>query len=557
MRNLRHGNNLVQICVSIKGAESEVAERVLRIENNWKRTSLQLDFLRRVWQSLDEDHQALQKQILEVLIGKLSIAISKIESLIVGTKSKTASVKGQGHQLASVRKWKYILLKDGLDKTIEDLETWQKIFDPSWFLFLMNSRPQIDAELTKHSEASASSFLTSTQTLRNALQGSDHQEGSIFLPQDGLRSAHIFHIPFSSAKVAQRAGSRKFLILDSVLCPPQVNFQQLTKDIRDLARKLFHADPIQFGLFKCSGVVREMTPQDTRSTSFTFVFKLIEGYSVPSSLRASILAGEGSYSLTDRLNIAKDLAKSISFVHTFGFVHKGVRPENVLLSTNEPSSLGHAFLVGFEDFRNAEGHTLRLGDSAWEKNLYRHPRRQGLKPDDDFLMQHDIYSLGVCLLEVGIWESFVLYDQDGNCVPSPFLGVLSRDLSIWDPILVKNLLLTLARTVLPKRMGTKYARIVETCLTSLDPGNVDFGDEREFQDADGILVGVRYIEKVSLISSSSRTLSLLAVSGTFAIRQHLYVTWRSGYPHLLLGTRRSSADSSCPILPGNMNDFNT
>jgi hypothetical protein len=45
-------------------------------------------------------------------------------------------------------------------------------------------------------------------------------------------------------------------------------------------------------------------------------------------------------------------------------------------------------------------------------------------------------------------------------------------------------------------MGTKYADIVETCLTCLDPDNTDFGDEREFQDADGILVGVRYIEKL-------------------------------------------------------------
>ena len=48
-------------------------------------------------------------------------------------------------------------------------------------------------------------------------------------------------------------------------------------------------------------------------------------------------------------------------------------------------------------------------------------------------------------------------------------------------------------------MGTKYARIVETCLTCLDEENADFGDEREFQDADGVLVGVRYIEKVGVI----------------------------------------------------------
>jgi hypothetical protein len=54
----------------------------------------------------------------------------------------------------------------------------------------------------------------------------------------------------------------------------------------------------------------------------------------------------------------------------------------------------------------------------------------------------------------------------------------------------------LARKRLPKVMGTRYAEVVETCLTCLDPNNPDFGDPSEFEDEDGIRVGVRYIEKV-------------------------------------------------------------
>ncbi|KAK4234626.1 hypothetical protein C8A03DRAFT_37582 [Achaetomium macrosporum] len=41
-------------------------------------------------------------------------------------------------------------------------------------------------------------------------------------------------------------------------------------------------------------------------------------------------------------------------------------------------------------------------------------------------------------------------------------------------------------------MGTRYSRIVETCLTCLDHGSADFGDEREFQDVDGVAVEARY-----------------------------------------------------------------
>ena len=488
----RHGNHLVDMCASAKAAESEIAERVLHIESYWKRTRVQLDFLRGVWETLDEEYRTIQNQILHVLIGKLTFAVSKIDSLVVGNTSSTLLLKVHRQPVAAVKRWKYARLKEGLDRVIEDLEIWQKMFDPSWFMILMNSSSRIDTELKRQKDTSKSALLSSTQKLRNTLRGTMHLEGSIFLPEDGLRSAHISDIPFSSSKVAQRVGSSKFLILNSVQCSAQCDVQRLASDIRELARKLFQVDPIQFGLLQCSGVIRE-------ATSFTLVFRTVEGLSSPRSLRASLLTGESNHSLSDRLDIAKDLAKSISFVHTFGFVHKNVRPENILLSSDRASSLGHSFLIGFEDFRAAEGHTLRSGDLAWEKNLYRHPRRQGSRPDDYYIMQHDIYSLGVCLLEVGLWNSFVSYNEDGTCFPSPFFSALSQDLSNIQIGSIKNLLVSTARDVLPRQMGTKYARIVETCLICLDEGNADFGDEREFQDADGVLVGIRYIDKVSVL----------------------------------------------------------
>lgn len=261
--------------------------------------------------------------------------------------------------LPGARRWKYAFLKDGLDKTIDDLEKWQKMFDPSWFFFiLMTSSSQIDVELTKHKESSTSSLLSSTQTLRNSLRGSASKEESIFIPEDGLRSAQIHDIRFSTSKIAQRQGSSRILVLDPVPCLEQGNIRRLRADIRELARKLRHADPIQFGLLKCYGVLENVASHPLQQRSFTFVFRTVQGFSAPQSLRGKLLASQANHSLSDRLNIAKELAKSISFVHTFGFVHKNIRPENILLSTDDPSSLGHAFLVGFEEFRPAEGQTF-------------------------------------------------------------------------------------------------------------------------------------------------------------------------------------------------------
>jgi serine/threonine protein kinase len=285
------------------------------------------------------------------------------------------------------------------------------------------------------------------------------------------------------------------------MVPPQANVSLFSKDIRDLARKLSYTDPITFGLLNCYGVVRKVDSTTRRPTSFCFVFRTPEGMSDPCSLRGSLISSDADHSLSDRFKMAKELAKSVSGIHTYGFVHKNIRPETILTFRDGNSSLGSSFLLGFENIRTADGRTLRFGDSSWERNLYRHPRRQGLKSEIDYVMQHDIYSLGVCLLEVGLWKSFVIYDQEGmNPSPSPILGLTLESFEDKGS-LIKDQLISLARNLLPRCMGNRYAQIVETCLTCLDEDNADFGDEREFQDADGILVAVRYIEKVSSHSS--------------------------------------------------------
>jgi hypothetical protein len=157
-------------------------------------------------------------------------------------------------------------------------------------------------------------------------------------------------------------------------------------------------------------------------------------------------------------------------------------------------------LVGFEKFRLADGQTLRQGDSSWEKDLYRHPSRQGLQPEEDYVLQHDIYSLGVLLLEIGLWTSFVVQGSSpDNFTPGPALninGFLAEKNQRKKATEIKRTLVDMASNRLPNKMGWKYTNIVLSCLTCLDKVNNGFGDEDQFMDEDGILVGVRYIESV-------------------------------------------------------------
>jgi serine/threonine protein kinase len=105
----------------------------------------------------------------------------------------------------------------------------------------------------------------------------------------------------------------------------------------------------------------------------------------PQSLRGYLMS-RTTHALTERINLAKQIAKAVNYVHTLGFVHKNVRPENIVGFDSQDSGLDSFYLIGFEHFRTADSRTFRHGDSAWFKNIYRHPDRQGMHPTEDYSM---------------------------------------------------------------------------------------------------------------------------------------------------------------------------
>ncbi|PQE23857.1 HET-s domain protein [Rutstroemia sp. NJR-2017a BBW] len=488
----KYGKILIDTSASFKNAEAEVDERVLSVKSYWKRTCTQLDFLKQIWMTLDEEHQNIQNQILKVLVGKLKIAISKLENLL---KKRRSSHEAGVHQIAKVRRWKYIFVKPYLDEIIEDLASWQKMFDPSWFLILRVSNSLIDRELSR--DGSAVSSFPGVRDFRASAREQPLRQKSVFLPGTGLDYSTLRTISFASVKVAQTSDMSRWFLIDSVPYDSDGDLNLQTQDVRELARKLSYTDLLNLGLLQCRGVIRVLKPDKRTLSSFDFVFRIPNGLSnEPQSLRGCLLA-QANHTLTERVKIANQLAKSISYIHTLGFVHKTIRPETILVFQDNKSILGSTFLVGFERFRAADGRTRRAGNSAWEVNLYHHPQRQGAIAEESYVMQHDIYSLGVVLLEIGMWDSFVCYKNDAaDPIPGTSLDISLQHPAFRSPTLMKEHLVALAERALPKRMGERYKDVVVNCLTCLDEVNMDFGDPDEFVDEDGVLIGVRYIEKV-------------------------------------------------------------
>ena len=185
-------------------------------------------------------------------------------------------------------------------------------------------------------------------------------------------------------------------------------------------------------------------------------------------------------------------------MHSADFVHKSIRPDNILVFHSSKHRDTKAYIVGFERTRPAMANTSLIGDMIWERNLYRHPSRQGIRPEHVYIMQHDIYSLGVCLLEVGIWNSLVMPSDPPR--PGKLLHIeeqLKMRNSLKAAWEIRRTLLHMAKTFLPSLMGCTYTNVVISCLTCLDSDATNmFASEKDLYDEDGILVGVVFIELV-------------------------------------------------------------
>ncbi|KAI9788349.1 MAG: hypothetical protein M1816_006952 [Peltula sp. TS41687] len=496
---IKYGRLLLSKYRDYKNADRDVAELILSIEHHWLKLEVQIDLLRSIWGELGPSMQIHQNSVLRLLQCKLQEATVLADSAI-GQPDMENSIKQVLKKKVHIRKGAFALtIKENLVKTIYDLEKWHTRFDPSWYLIIRISSKNVDHHLTDQ-RASQYDTVSTMRSLRQELDTNTddvEKKNAIFISEANFLVDRR-PVPHSSSECC-RAPKLGEVIVDTIIGHPQANKVTTTKDVRNLARVLSKVKPLTFGLLECFGVIKEQTASEN-VLRFEFVFAIPPNLKAPRSLRSLLLTVGQPFLLDERIGLAKQLARSVLYVHTAQFVHKNIRPETVLVFENQDSILGTPFLVGFEQFRPADRTTYRNGDSRWDKDIYRHPSRQGLRPEDDYIMQHDIYSLGVCLLEIGLWDSFLVWTTGAEKPTSNSQLNIGELLKLKDQrkkaFAIKKILVDIARDRLPSRMGKRYTSIVMSCLTCLDKDNDGFGDEDDFLDEDGIAVGVRYIEKV-------------------------------------------------------------
>ena len=114
-----------------------------------------------------------------------------------------------------------------------------------------------------------------------------------------------------------------------------------------------------------------------------------------------------AWPLESRFAVAQSLARSIAKLHIDGWIHKSIRSHSVVFFKNRTDGkllVNSPYLVDFEYSRPESGSTIRLQVSDYERDLYRHPDLKDVDPSSSSMV-HDIYSLGVVLLEIALWQT--------------------------------------------------------------------------------------------------------------------------------------------------------
>lgn len=247
---------------------------------------------------------------------------------------------------------------------------------------------------------------------------------------------------------------------------PQEPAEAMTKRVLRLGNLLCQprAADTGFHTLQCKFIVNEKVKVQGRdSFRFAFLFSLPSQASGEEPIDLLSAINPSSYTrptLGERFKIAKTLVDTVFQLHSVGWLHKSIRTENIVFFPRRGSpgsqlelDYSQQYMVGFEFSRDENDTSTTEQDDVLERNIYRHPDRQG-PPDTRFSVLHDIYSVGVVLLEVGLWRSVIDYDPD-------FPEMLAED--------IKETLEKHAEQRLPHYMGRAYTDATLACLRgSLD-----------------------------------------------------------------------------------------
>ena len=273
------------------------------------------------------------------------------------------------------------------------------------------------------------------------------------------------------------AGSRSFGLLDNAT-PVMIEWKKYNPSwqgkqairskgrIDNLAR-LLHAEskPKELQTFHCVGYFDQ-----ARDSRYGFVFQYPPDVgSTVVSLRELLdhyRSVEQLPTLENRYQVAFALSLSLSVLHSVDWLHKSIRSHNVLFTIYRPAEAdeivwSHPYLTGFEFSRpDRKDELSEKPEESAKYNIYRHLQSQGI-PSESFRKAFDAYSLGVVLLEIGLWRAAWKLREDN-----------------MNPAQIHASLIQHATERLAHCMGVEYRDVTLACLKGeLESSEDDFAKD--------------------------------------------------------------------------------
>lgn len=390
--------------------------------------------------------------------------------------------------------------RDSIERACVELEEWHARLLRHFFLRAMLGAPGIHTG--RDSTETRVSMLSRVQRIRTAIMDPDATIGARGLRLEAFDDAVTFQPLDGSNIVLADLGKElvEYRRYPALATPEVVAATQIL--VREIAARLHEAAPATKGLLCCKG----FTPEPMKCR-FALRFNYPAGRDSPKTLQSLLIhpanAGGIRHSLSDRVALARGIASAVLYMHTCGFVHKSIRPDNILIfekavdagadqsKHHYPYVVGEPFLVGFDSLRRAVAASNMIKVEEWKKNVYLHPDRHRMTEGDEYTVRHDLYSLGVVLLEVAMWGCFTDERTNGmaKCVWHVAQGARPSPLS---PDELKAKYLKLAKSQIPRCIGAKYADIVVSCLEGLrdeEAGGL-------LDDQDGMVVETAYVSQI-------------------------------------------------------------
>ncbi|KAI1870214.1 hypothetical protein JX265_006384 [Neoarthrinium moseri] len=192
--------------------------------------------------------------------------------------------------------------------------------------------------------------------------------------------------------------------------------------------------------------------------------------------------------LNDRIKLAHTLAVALLSLHSLDWLHKSLCSNNIIFfpsafsaAATQPTAnaalvpdISKPYLVGFDASRpdmDTEMSVASKNPSILD--LHRHPRSLSGLSRKPYCKSYDIYSLGLVLLEIGLWKVLTTYYKPH------YSAERWRDKVIL-PVLVPGL---------GNKTGRLYKDVVERCLTVKD----DITSEETGQLMEGLVATLESI----------------------------------------------------------------